>query len=53
MSVMELLSLFLETILFDLYQSIFRAICEVAQILKNSYLFLKGKYFFDKTLEFE
>lgn len=53
MSVMEFLSIFLETILFDLCQSIFRAICEVAQILKNSHLFLKEKYFFDKTLEFE
>lgn len=53
MSVMELLSLFLETLLFDLYQSIFRAICEVSQTLKNSHLFLKEKYFFDKTLEFE
>lgn len=53
MNVMELLSLFLEMLLFDLYQSIFRAICEVAQTLKNRHLFLKGKYFFDKTLEFE
>ncbi|EJF5595012.1 hypothetical protein M8X74_004455 [Salmonella enterica] len=53
MSVLELLRLLLGMFLFDLHQSVFRAICEPSQNLKNSLLFLKVKYFFDKVLEFE
>lgn len=53
MSVLELLRLLLGMFLFDLHQSIFRAICEAVQNSKNSQLFLKVKYFFDKVLEFE
>lgn len=51
MSFLVLLWVFLEVFLFDLHQSIFRGICEVVQILKNKYLFLLCKNFFDKVLE--
>ncbi|EKL9635013.1 hypothetical protein [Citrobacter meridianamericanus] len=51
MSVLELLRWFLGVFLFDLHQSIFGAICEPVQTLKNKWLFLLFKNFFDKVLE--
>lgn len=46
-------ALFLMMFLFDLHQSIFRRDCELAQVLKNNWLLLKVKNFFDKVLVFE